>query len=206
MVSFADGRAVIIDCGALYDREKENVRDYIQLKGLRPVAHLLTHGHFDHCWGVRYIWEQFGLRPVLCEADAFLFRDQAHQMEKLIGMPYPGEPFTEFIPLFGEPTDSQSEESGALLSDLHCKAIPTPGHTPGGVCYLFEDEGEQALFSGDTLFLGSIGRTDHDGGDFGQLITSIKTQLMTLPDTLTVHPGHGPKTSIGFERNYNPYL
>lgn len=195
IIRFADKRAVIIDCGAFNQREKEHIRSYLDEQQLTPVAHLLTHGHFDHCFGVRFIYETYGLKPVMADADAFLLRDQVHQMRSLTGMDYPEEPFTEYLPL-----------KDYDLSPIHCKAYPTPGHTPGGVCYLFDDNGEQALFSGDTLFLGSIGRTDHDGGNFTQLIQSIQTQLMTLPDQLTVYPGHGPKTTIGFERQYNPYL
>ncbi|MBR3647523.1 MAG: MBL fold metallo-hydrolase [Paludibacteraceae bacterium] len=195
VVSFADNNAVIIDCGAFFPNEKDAVRDYIEANHLHPIAHLLTHGHFDHCFGARYIFDHYGLKPVLATQDDFLFRGQAVQMKKLIGIDPPEEPFTDFQPL-----------AVFDLSPLHCQAIPTPGHTPGGVCYLFEDEGVQVLFSGDTLFRGSIGRTDHDGGDFATLITGIREQLMTLPESLPVYPGHGQATTIGFEKKYNPFL
>ena len=159
------------------------------------MAHLLTHGHFDHCFGARYIFETYGLLPVLPKADAFLYLGQAEQLRKLTGMSYPEQPLTEYLPL-----------EGYDLQPLHCRSISTPGHTPGGVCYLFEDEGETALFSGDTLFRGSIGRTDHDGGDMFQLLDSIRRNLLPLPDELTVLPGHGPRTTIANEKQYNMFL
>ena len=195
VVSFADKTAVIIDCGALYQAEKQRISDYIRDNGLTPVAHLLTHGHFDHCFGARFIFETYGLRPVLAQADDFLYVGQAEQLYKLTGMEYPEAPLTEFIPL-----------ETFNLQPLHCRYYATPGHTPGGVCYLFEDNGERALFSGDTLFRGSIGRTDHDGGNMFQLTQSIRSELFPLPDDLTVFPGHGPRTSIGYEKQYNMFL
>ena len=195
VVSFADKNAVIIDCGALYVEEKQRISKYLSDNGLTPVAHLLTHGHFDHCFGARYIYETYGLKPVLPKADAFLYLGQAEQLCKLTGMSYPEPPLTEYIPL---------EEYD--IHPLHCKYLSTPGHTPGGVCYLFEDDGESALFSGDTLFRGSIGRTDHDGGDMFQLLSSIRSQLLPLPDELTVFPGHGPRTTIANEKQYNTFL
>nr|MBR6145486.1 MBL fold metallo-hydrolase [Paludibacteraceae bacterium] len=195
VVSFADKRAVIIDCGAVFQSEKQRVSDYIRDNELTPVAHLLTHGHFDHCFGVRFIWQTYGLRPVLAEEDAFIFEDQVEMLRRLTGMDYPGEPFLEYHPL-----------AEYDLKPLHCRAIHTPGHTPGGVCYLFEEDGETALFSGDTLFRGSVGRTDHEGGNMLTELQSVRTQLFTLPDELVVFPGHGPRTSIGWEKQYNMFL
>ena len=195
VVSFADRQAVIIDCGAMYSEEKQRISDYIRDKELTLVAHLLTHGHFDHCFGVRWVWETYGLKPVLAREDAFLFEGQAVQLRKLTGMDFPGEPFTEYLPL-----------AEYNLRPLHCRALPTPGHTPGGTCYLFSEGDETALFSGDTLFRGSVGRTDHDGGDMLTQLQSIRTQLLPLPNDLTVFPGHGPRTTIGVEKQYNMFL
>ena len=195
VVSFADKRAVIIDCGALYVEEKQRISKYLSDNALTPVAHLLTHGHFDHCFGARYIYETYKLLPVLPKADAFLYLGQAEQLRKLTGMTYPEPPLLEYLPL--EEFDHQP---------LHCRCIPTPGHTPGGVCYLFEDDSESALFSGDTLFRSSVGRTDHDGGDMFQLLNSIRSHLLPLPDELTVFPGHGPRTTIANEKQFNMFL
>jgi len=195
IVSFEDKRAVIIDCGALYEDEKQRISDYIRDHELTPVAHLLTHGHFDHTFGTRFIYETYGLVPVLAKEDAFLFTDQVGQLRDLAGMEYPGIPFEAYTPL-----DEYD------LHSIHCRCFKTPGHTPGGVCYLFEEGYEQALFSGDTLFRGSVGRTDHSGGDMLQLLRSIRSQLFALPDELTVFPGHGPRTNIGFEKKYNMFL
>ena len=195
IMSFPDKRAVIIDCGAFYDEEKRRIQDYISSHELTLVAHLLTHGHFDHTFGTRFIYETYGLVPVLASEDAFLYTDQVGQLLKLVGMKYPGIPFEAYTPL-----------EDYELQSIHCRAIRTPGHTPGGVCYLFEDDSEQALFSGDTIFRRSVGRTDHDGGNMLQLLQSIRTQLFPLPDELPVYPGHGPHTTIGFEKQYNMFL
>ena len=195
VVSFLDKRAVIIDCGALYDEEKRRIEEYISSNELTPVAHLLTHGHFDHTFGARFIYETYGLVPVLAQEDAFLFTDQVGQLRKLAGMDYPGIPFEAYTPL-----DKYD------LGSIYCRALRTPGHTPGGVCYLFQEDGESALFSGDTLFRGSVGRTDHEGGDMLTQLESVRTQLFTLPDDLVVFPGHGPRTSIGWEKQYNMFM
>ena len=195
VVGFEDGRAVIIDCGALFPDEKKRITDYIRSHGYTPVAHLLTHGHFDHCLGSRYVWETFGVKPVVSADDAGLFLRHGKELRQWIGMDYPEEPFTEYIPL---------EEYD--LSSIHCQSFFTPGHTRGGVCYLIGEGGEKALFSGDTLFRGSVGRTDLEGGDMLQLLNSIRSNLFTLPDDLTVFPGHGPRTTIGFEKRYNMYM
>ena len=90
------------------------------------------------------------------------------------------------------------------FGNTHFRILFTPGHTPGGLCFYFPDN--KALFSGDTLFLGSIGRSDLPGGNGGQLIRSIHTKLLSLPDDVTIYPGHGPQTTVGNERRNNPYL
>lgn len=195
IVSFEDGRAVIVDCGAYTEREQQTIDSYLQSHHLTLVAHLLTHGHFDHCFGVRYIYEKYGLKPMMHQADDYLMTHQNEQAMTLCGMTYPTPPFEEY--------DVLTEEK---LASLHCRFIHTPGHTPGGVCYLFEDKGQQVLLSGDTLFCCSVGRTDHWGGDHGQLIASIERELMGLPEQLKVLPGHGPSTTIGYEKRMNPFL
>jgi glyoxylase-like metal-dependent hydrolase (beta-lactamase superfamily II) len=94
------------------------------------------------------------------------------------------------------------EGRNTKIGNLEIKVIETPGHTPGGVCYLVEDK----LFTGDTLFLRSIGRTDLAGGNYDALISSINNKLLALEDNIIVYPGHGPSSTIGFERNNNPFI
>ena len=195
ILSFADQTAVIIDCGAYEPFEQQRMADYIARNGLRPVAHLLTHGHFDHCFGVRFVWETYGLKPVLSEADAVLYQNRGRQMALFLGEDGNEAPFNEYIP--AKDFDFRA---------IHAQLLPTPGHTPGGVCYLFREDGQQVLFSGDTLFSGSVGRTDLGGGNMLTLLDSIRRQLLTLPDLVTVYPGHGPHTTIGQERLHNLYL
>lgn len=146
---------------------------------------LLTHGHFDHVGAVDEMREKYDIPVYINKKD-----------EELINR---GEN------VFGQIADSNNELTDGMtveLGNLRIKCIETPGHTPGGMCFLVE----KALFTGDTLFLGSIGRTDFVCGDFNSIINSIKSKLLILNDDISVYPGHGPSTSIGIERASNPFL
>ena len=188
--------AVIIDCGAFSPQEQQTLADYIEDQQLRPVAHLLTHTHFDHCLGAAFVHERYGLLPRFHEADSRLYQMLPQQMDVLLG----GQITCPIVP------------AGELLSDdsiiafgtheLHVR--PCPGHSPGGVCFHCVDE--HILFSGDSLFQTSIGRTDLYGGNHWQLIRSLNHLLRTLPDETTIYPGHGVCTSAAIERQHNPYL
>ncbi|MCR5180268.1 MAG: MBL fold metallo-hydrolase [Bacteroidaceae bacterium] len=188
--------AVIIDCGALYDEEKAAISDYIDLQELRPVAHLLTHGHFDHLWGAAFLHERYGLAARCPEADLPLFNDAPGQMRAILGhaMSCPTGPAGDVI----------TPESVIPFGNHQLTVISSPGHTPGGVCFYCESE--HVLFSGDSLFQMSIGRTDFPGGNHWDLIRSLRRLLRDLPDDVTIYPGHGPRTNAAFERNNNPYL
>lgn len=146
---------------------------------------LLTHGHFDHVGAVDEMREKYDIPVYINKKD-----------EELINR---GEN------VFGQIADSNNELTDGMtveLGNLRIKCIETPGHTPGGMCFLVE----KALFTGDTLFSGSIGRTDFVCGDFNSIINSIKSKLLILNDDISVYPGHGPSTSIGIERASNPFL
>lgn len=188
--------AVIIDCGALYDQEKAAISDYIETQELKPVAHLLTHAHFDHLWGAAFIHERYGLAARCPEADLPLFENAEEQMRPIIGhaMACPTGPAGEVI----------KADSVVRFGSHALTVLLTPGHTAGGVSYYCE--AEHALFTGDSLFCGSIGRTDFPTGNHWQLIRSLQHLLRELPDAVVVYPGHGPTTTIGYERQYNPYL
>jgi len=160
--------------------------------GEAPVAAIvLTHGHFDHIGAVRALVEATGAPLLVHEADAASLLT----VEGAGGAPF-GIPFT------APPAERLLREGDRVTAgDVELGVLHTPGHTPGSICL----EGEGHLLSGDTLFAGSIGRTDFPGGDMQAMRRSI-ARLSTLADEVRVHPGHGPDTTIGRERRINPYF
>ena len=196
VVSDETREAVIIDCGAYYDEEKAAIAQYIREHELKPVAHLLTHAHFDHSWGADYICELYGLQPRCPQLDRPLFDNVEDQVRQILNysIPCATTPAGEDI----------TADTVIRFGNHHFTVIPCPGHTPGGVC--FYCEAEHALFSGDSLFQLSIGRTDFPGGNHWDLINALKSLLKSLPDNVVVYPGHGPKTTVAYERQHNPYL
>ena len=168
---------IVIDPGY----EPDTVLLQTRLIKKKIAAILLTHGHFDHVGGVRAIAEQTGCAVYLQEND--------------LSVPHR---FTAG-PLFY--TDTYAEGDVLELAGLQLRVLQTPGHTPGCVCLLCEDH----MFSGDTLFMDSCGRTDLPGGNHATIMQSLK-RLRDLPGNYAVHPGHGPSTTLDDERKWNPYL
>ena len=168
---------VVIDPGY----EPETVLDEVKKLGKEISAILLTHGHFDHVGGVKDIVAETGCKVYLCDAD--------------LSMP----PQMTAGPLYY--TNTYSDGSFVEEAGLSFKVLHTPGHTPGSVCLMCEN----VLFSGDTLFWGSCGRTDLPGGSWSTIQASLK-RLAELPGDYDVYPGHGDATKLSFERNFNPYL
>lgn len=150
---------------------------------------LLTHGHFDHTGAVTELKKKYNAPVYISSQDYAYVNSDDNELYAIIG---DDGTISSFI----------HDGSEFSLGDLKIKAIETPGHTPGGVCFYVEN----VLISGDTLFDGSVGRTDFPGASHEMLITSIYDKLMTLPDDTIVLPGHGGETTIGKERNSNPYL
>lgn len=194
VVSDETRQAVIIDCGAYRPSEFAAIADYIESHDLQPVAHLLTHAHFDHILGAAFVEQQYGLQARCHPADAPLFTTLSQQVEDFLGVPYRGN-----VPTLG-PALGDSVTFGTHTFSV----LPCPGHTPGGVCFHCAEE--HVLFSGDSLFRLSIGRTDLPGGHHWTLITSLRNLLRTLPPQTAVYPGHGPQTDIATEQAANPYL
>ena len=188
------GEAVIIDPGDEVDGLLKVVSD-----GKLDVRHiLLTHGHVDHVSGVAKAKAATGASIVLHRDDLFLY-DGALQQASFFGLDMEAPP----------PVDRYYEVSEFItFGRCEAKVLHTPGHTPGGVCLLVGLAGQppKKLFAGDTLFAGSIGRTDLMGGDHDTLIDSIRNVLFALNDDVEVYSGHGPVTSIGRERRTNPFL
>ncbi len=179
--------AILIDCSDYV----EEIIDYVKKNNLKVKYILLTHGHFDHVLGINRMNEVLGAKVYVHEGD----KEQVVNTRAVMTM-------------FGLPTEGvENPKITATLSDAGeltlgnqvIKVIETPGHTPGGVCYLIGD----CLFSGDTLFHGTIGRTDLPGGSFQQIKHSVKDILFALDENIKVYPGHGEPTSIGYEKKFN---
>ena len=186
----------IIDCGALGAAQESKIADFIERNELRPTLALQTHMHFDHMFGLHFLFRTYNLQPQ-CHASEQIIYDFAPQMSaQLLGVQIE----RPLVPIKSYLTDGQTIPFG----ESQIQVIHTPGHTPGGLCFYLSDA--KVLFSGDTLFQGSIGRSDLPGGDTNALIESIRTRLLTLPSDTMVYPGHGPQTTIGEELNSNPYI
>ncbi len=193
--------AAIIDCGCFTAAEWARVKGYIEAEGLRPVLLLNTHLHFDHCLGNRFATHDYNLLCRAARADHGLYGRIAAQAAMFLGDLFARQLDTRFTALLGAPLlDGET----LRLGSHELRVVSTPGHSPGGVC--FYCEAERTLFSGDSLFRGSIGRTDLTGGNYRDLVASLTERVLCLPDDTRVLPGHGPETDIGYERSFNPYL
>lgn len=189
------GQGVIIDPGCQKQEEVAALRRVIEQSGARPVKILLTHGHFDHIFGVEELAKAYGIKIYLNPSDKPILQNWNREL-------------TDYYHLASAPEgfDFESIADGDKVSfgDTVFEVIGTPGHTPGGVCYYSKEQ--KVLFTGDTLFAGTIGRTDTDYGDYDKLIVGIMEKLMWLDSDTAVYPGHGPSSSIAAERTTNPFL
>ena len=187
--------AVVIDAGCVSEIEKRALKNYIEDNELMLKRVLNTHLHFDHQFGNKFLFNTFGIKPEAGEEDEYLLENVISQTRSF-GMAVD----EEAQPLGGYITDNQEIKFG----NTTFKALHVPGHSPGSMA--FYDEKEGVLFAGDVLFRASIGRTDLPKGDYATLILSITNKLLPLPDSTVVYSGHGPATTIGFEKKNNPFL
>ncbi len=188
------GEGVIVDPGCYEDDESAQLYSFIEKEGVKPKAILLTHGHFDHVFGVTETSQKYSI-PVYMHPDDSVMLEFNRKIVGPFGLSEPDVSFP-FEPIY----------DGQELSILEhpFTVIHTPGHTPGGVCLY--DKDSSVLLTGDTLFAGSIGRSDLPFGDYDKLIVSIMDKLMGLPADTEILPGHGPVSNIGQERTHNPFL
>ena len=183
--------AFFIDPGG----KTEDVTKFMADNNLTLKMILLTHGHIDHVAGINELVPMVGDNIYIHSGDAEMLRNPSGELQALLGVKFGG------IEAFKELSDGRIID----IPGFTIKTIATPGHTEGSVCFLITDKGgHKLLVSGDTLFAQSVGRTDLEGGDWLKLETSLK-RLAELDDGLHVLPGHGPDTSIGSERELNPY-
>lgn len=189
-IAHKNGKGIMIDVGAYSDR----LVSLLEENGISLEYIFLTHGHFDHTSGIKKLKEVTGAKVCILAGDEEMLGNPALNGASAFGMEYDDEGIVADI-VFSDGDVFEFEGSTV-------KIIATPGHTMGGCCYHFTDE--KVLFSGDTLFRQSVGRTDLYGGDMNTLIESINTKLFTLDDEILVCPGHGMMTGIGYEKENNP--
>ncbi|PWB75874.1 MBL fold metallo-hydrolase [candidate division GN15 bacterium] len=184
------GDGIIVDPGGNESEIVESVKQY----NFTPRGVLLTHGHADHIGAVEEIRAAFSIPLYAGKAELELLQNPERNLSAVLGQSIS----------IKTPEHLVSDEDVLLIGSLRLLVLATPGHTPGGVCYLDESGGN--LFCGDVLFQGSIGRTDLPGGDYQVLQKSIQSKIMALPDAVVCYPGHGPRTMVGAERRSNPFL
>jgi len=194
VISNEKGACAIIDPGCYFANEYKELTDFIDSNKLSPKCLLNTHCHLDHVFGNRFVADAYGLTLQIHAGEKPLL-DYAPISGKNWGLPFRNY---EGDCIFLEPGQKIRLDEDELL------VLFTPGHSPASISFYSAEQ--KFVVAGDVLFREGIGRTDLPGGDFETLAASIRTQLFTLPDEVTVHPGHGPETTIGHEKQHNPFL
>ena len=185
---------VIIDPGMYTGEEQNEILRFIAENKLKPVLLLNTHCHIDHVLGNKFVFDTYGLLPQFHEGETYVLNAVVAYAPQM-GIRYEVSPLPEvFLPTTGTITFGKSE----------LELIFAPGHSPAHLCFYSNADG--FLIGGDVLFYNSIGRTDLPGGNHAQLIKNIREKLFILPDNVKVYPGHGQATTIGFEKQTNPFL
>ena len=194
IIDEATNEAVVIDPGMYEQAEKETLSHYIDERKLNLKAILLTHAHLDHVFGVAYLKRKYGVNVFLHPKDEVIFTDVPTRATTYGLRGYEHGEIDEWL------TEGDRIRFGNTALDV----IFTPGHAPGHVAFV--NHVDRYIVGGDVLFRGSVGRTDFPYCNHADLLHSIETQFMTLPDDYTVYPGHNEPTTIGQERRTNPFL
>ncbi|HEX2867515.1 MAG TPA: MBL fold metallo-hydrolase [Ignavibacteriales bacterium] len=186
--------SIIVDPGMSSSFEKEAISSFLEAQGLRLKAFINTHCHIDHILGNRFLKETYDARFLAAEEDLFLLELMLSEAGKFGFLMEPSP----------EPDVIIKEDLYFELGGREVNFLFTPGHSPGGYCLYFREDG--ICLTGDVLFHGGIGRTDLWGGNYDSLISSIEEKLFRLPDDVVIYPGHGEKSTIGYEKTHNPFL
>lgn len=194
LLSDESGECIIIDPACYEEREKQELKDFLKRNKLTLVRNINTHCHIDHILGNGFIAETFGINPEYHKASLPFFYT-AKEIANSFGYSLNHVP---------EPKNLLAEGDTVTFGDSGLKVLYTPGHADGSVC--FYNKPQNFVITGDVMFRDTIGRTDLPSGDFNLLMKSIKEKLFTLPDETTVFPGHGPETTIGYEKRNNPFI
>jgi len=189
-----EGWCAIVDPGCYFGNEKEAMQEFLGENMLLVKFLLNTHCHLDHVFGNRFIYDKFKT-PLYLHRNEEPLLEYAPTSGKQWGLPFQG--------YNGPLLYLEAGNTIQIGSDI-LEVLLTPGHSPGSICFYCRNQA--FVISGDVLFRESIGRTDLPGGDFDTLIQSIQEQLFTLPDEVVVYSGHGPQTTIGYEKQHNPFL
>lgn len=188
------GECIIIDPG-MYGSDEQNIFDtYISENKLKPVQLLNTHCHIDHVLGNKHIYDTYGLKARFHEGEIPLLMEVQNYAPQM-GFRYEAAPIGE---------DFLNEQDSIYIGEDKLGIILAPGHSPAHLCFYSPEQ--HFLIGGDVLFRNSIGRTDLPGGNHEQLLQSIKNNIYTLPEETIVYPGHGPSTTVGHEKETNPFI
>ena len=180
--------AAIIDPGG----HATDILATVKRLGLKPQYIICTHGHADHIGAVEQVKQATGAKVLIHQTDADMLTDPQKNLSSFIGGSIVLPPADQLL----------AEGDVVQVGNLELKIVNVPGHTPGGICIIVGD----VVFSGDTLFARSIGRSDFPGGNHNDLINGIKEKILTLPPATKVYPGHGPDTNVAYEIKHNPFL
>lgn len=188
------GECCIVDPGCYFSNERNELKNFIARHQLTPKYLLNTHCHLDHVFGNKFVSDEYGLTLHFHVNEQLVF-DNAPASGLMFGLPF--DHYTGDVIYI-------DEESTITVGNDQLQILFTPGHSPGSVCFYSKNQG--FVLGGDVLFRMGIGRTDLPGGNFETLINSIRTKLFVLPTAVVVYPGHGPQTTIGYEKLNNPFL
>lgn len=195
LVDNATGDAVVVDPGMFTDKDFQVFDDFVKLHNIHIRQIVNTHMHVDHCFGDNYVRDKYGVKVAANIGDDY-YASALEVQARRFGIPRQMDAVTIDTPLV--------DGDIITVGDSTLHVLHVPGHSQGGIALYDKEDGW--VITGDSLFRGSIGRTDFRGGDHAQLVSAVHNKLLTLPDNTVVYPGHGPKTTIGFEKAHNPYL
>jgi hydroxyacylglutathione hydrolase len=187
-------QCIIVDPGCFDKKEEETLQQFISSAGLSPVMLVNTHAHIDHVLGNNFIFKTYNLKPVLHRSEIKIL-----EAAPVIGAEWG-------IPVYPSPLPEKflEEEDRVMFGNSTLNVFFAPGHSPGSICFYCKEQ--SFIVSGDVLFRESIGRTDLPFGDHETLLQSIREKLFTLADDTVVYSGHGPETTVGYEKQFNPFV